>query len=72
MLFYLITFPFSDEQNLFVCNYYNKMFGYGKQRDGIFLGGVGSDIFGEEGTARVVPRDRNNAYLLQKYIREYH
>ena len=43
----------------------------GKERDGIFLGGVGSDIFGEEGTARVVPYDRANDSQRTKLLLDY-
>ena len=40
-------------------------------RDGIFPGGIGSCIFGEEGTARVVRRDDVNEYLRNKYLFDY-
>lgn len=43
----------------------------GRERDGIFLGGVGSDIFGEEGTARVVPNDRANESQRNSLLLSY-
>ena len=43
----------------------------GAGRDGFFLGGVGSDIFGETYTARVLIQDHVNDFLLRKYMREY-
>ncbi len=43
----------------------------GKERDGIFLGGVGSDIFGEEGTARVLQYDRANDSMRNHLLLEY-
>ena len=36
------------------------------------MGGIGSDIFGEEGTGRVVPRDRTNHHLLVKYLLDFY
>ena len=38
---------------------------------GIWLGGFGSDIFGEPFTGRVYVRDDVNDYLAAKYVREY-
>ena len=43
----------------------------GAGRDGFFMGGVGSDIFGETFTARNLNQDLVNDYLLKKYFREY-
>jgi hypothetical protein len=43
----------------------------GRERDGILLGGVGSDIFGIEGTARVVPFDRANEGQRYKLLISY-
>ena len=43
----------------------------GKERDGIWLGGVGSDVFGEEGTARQLKSDSVNDFLRNKYLGEY-
>ena len=43
----------------------------GAGRDGFFLGGVGSDIFGETYTARVLVQDSVNDFLVRKYFREY-
>ena len=40
-------------------------------RDGIFLGGIGSDIFGEHNVARPGRSDRVNDLLRNKYLREY-
>ena len=40
-------------------------------RDGIFLGGVGSDVFGEHNTARLLQNDRVNDFLRNKYLAEY-
>ena len=40
-------------------------------RDGIFLGGVGSDVFGEHQVARNLVNDKVNDYLLNKYLIEY-
>lgn len=42
-----------------------------RRRDGIFRGGIGSDIFGEEATGRLDKRDDVNAYLRTKYLGEY-
>ena len=41
------------------------------ERDSIWLGGVGSDIFGEYGTARQIKEDRTNDFLRTKYLTEY-
>ncbi len=41
------------------------------ERDSIWLGGVGSDIFGEEGTARQLVEDNVNDHLRNKYLSEY-
>ena len=40
-------------------------------RDGIWLGGVGSDIFGEHNVARPNVRDRENDILRTKLMQEY-
>ena len=40
-------------------------------RDGFFLGGIGSDVFGEHTTARNLRQDIVNDYLRNKYLREY-
>ncbi len=42
-----------------------------KGRDGIFLGGVGSDVFGEHQVARNLVNDKVNDYLRTKYLTEY-
>ena len=36
-----------------------------------FLGGLGSDIFGETGTARLPRHDYVNEYLRTRYLKEY-
>ena len=36
-----------------------------------FLGGIGSDIFGEHNAARIDQPDRINDFLRNKYLREY-
>ena len=41
------------------------------ERDGIFMGGMGSDIYGEDGTGRVVKADRVNAYLRTTFMKDY-
>lgn len=43
----------------------------GQDRDGIFLGGIGSDVFGEEGTARQLQNDIVNVALRTKYLTEW-
>jgi hypothetical protein len=43
----------------------------GKQRDGIWLGGIGSDIFGEVAPARIDFTDRPNDYLVNLYLRSW-
>ena len=40
-------------------------------RDGIFLGGIGSDVFGEHNTARNLQVDNVNDFLRNKYMGEY-
>ena len=40
-------------------------------RDGIFLGGIGSDVFGEHQVARNLAQDHVNDYLRNKYLLEY-
>ena len=40
-------------------------------KDGIFLGGMGSDIYGEPHTAQVARADHVNDYLRDKTLREY-
>ena len=40
-------------------------------RDGIFLGGIGSDIFGEHNVARNLVIDTTNDYLRNKYLKDY-
>jgi hypothetical protein len=40
-------------------------------RDSIWPGGVGADVFGEEGTARQLVEDRVNDYLRTKHLTEY-
>ena len=40
-------------------------------RDGFFLGGVGSDVFGEHNAARLNVHDPVNDYLRNKYLTEY-
>ena len=42
-----------------------------KERDGIFMGGYGSDIFGEQNVARNVEADPVNDHLRDKYMRSY-
>ena len=42
-----------------------------KERDGIWLGGVGSDIFGEHQVAQLAKADRVNDFLLLKYLGDY-
>ena len=42
-----------------------------KGRDGIFLGGIGSDIFGEHNAARNLQPDHVNDFLMNKYLSEY-
>ena len=42
-----------------------------KGRDGIFLGGIGSDIFGEHNAARNSQIDPVNDFLRTKYLSEY-
>ena len=38
---------------------------------GIFFGGMGSDIFGETFTGQMEVNDPVNDYLRNKYLREY-
>ena len=40
-------------------------------RDGISLGGMGSDIFGEMRTAQVTQSDYVNDFLLNKSLKEW-
>ena len=40
-------------------------------RDGIFLGGIGSDIFGEHNVARNLQLDQTNDFLRTKYLSDY-
>ena len=40
-------------------------------RDGIFLGGVGADVFGEHNAARNAFPDKTNDFLRNKYLAEY-
>ena len=40
-------------------------------KDGIFLGGMGSDIYGEPHTAQITRHDPVNDYLRNKLLREY-
>ena len=42
-----------------------------QQRDGIFLGGIGSDVFGEHNVARNAQSDLSNDFLRNKYLKEY-
>ena len=42
-----------------------------KERDGVWLGGYGADIFGETNTAQIHKNDKVNDFLLQKYLNEY-
>ena len=40
-------------------------------RDGIFLGGIGSDVFGEHNVARNLQQDHVNDFLRNKYLKDY-
>ena len=42
-------------------------------RDGFFLGGIGSDVFGEQNVARTDQSlwDPTNDFLRNKYLKEY-
>ena len=40
-------------------------------RDGIWMGGIGSDIFGEHNAARRCTIDPVNDHLRNKYLSEY-
>ena len=40
-------------------------------RDGIFMGGIGSDVFGEPNAARNEHKDSVNDFLRTKYLKEY-
>ena len=40
-------------------------------RDGFFLGGIGSDVFGEHNAARNLQDDKTNDFLRNKYLSEY-
>ena len=40
-------------------------------RDGLFLGGIGSDIFGEHNAGRNLTPDHVNDFLRNKYLAEY-
>ena len=40
-------------------------------RDGFFLGGIGSDVFGEQNAARNTVPDSANDFLRDKYMAEY-
>ena len=42
-----------------------------QSRDGIFMGGIGSDVFGEHTTGRNFRQDSVNDFLRDKYLREY-
>ena len=42
-----------------------------QQRDGFFLGGIGSDVFGEQNAARNTFYDPTNDFLRDKYLKEY-
>jgi hypothetical protein len=43
----------------------------GKERDGIWLSGIGSDIFGERASARLLHTDKANDYLMTMYLTQY-
>ena len=40
-------------------------------RDGIWLGGIGGDLFGEENTGQLGKSDPTNDFLRTKYLKEY-
>ena len=42
-----------------------------QERDGFFLGGIGSDVFGEHNVARLAQKDETNDFLREKYLKEY-
>ena len=42
-----------------------------KERDGFWMGGYGSDIWGEHNAAQVHKDDRVNDFLYEKYLNEY-
>ena len=42
-----------------------------KERDGIWLGGYGADLWGEHNAAQIHKNDKVNDYLLEKYLNEY-
>ena len=39
-------------------------------RDGIWLGGIGGDLFGEENTGQLGKSDPTNDFLRTKYLKE--
>lgn len=42
-----------------------------EERDSIWLGGNGGDVFGEVGPGRNIPNDPNNTFLRTMYLKEY-